>query len=533
MAENRAYSLEAKLWAGFSQWTIARLETLLADEGSRTDERGYAAWALAGWLAFQGSNWRRVVSLAAQSRAAACPKHLGPILLESDALQRERHFVEARRVLRRAMAEQLKAVDLHLAYANSWLDGADLRRLTWINRALLEGCLAALELKDSGRPLSLDNIMASDLCQLDVAVDPKVSVIVPLYNDRATVITALDSVLRQTWHNIEVLVVDDGSSDGSFELARAIADEDERVVLLRHATNCGAYAARNTGLARATGEFVTSHDADDWSHPQKLALQVKALLEAPDCQASVSCSVRCSSRLVFSQWRPQATWVHCNASSLMFRRHLVGSLGYWDTVSVGADAEFYYRILRVCGARAIKEVLPGIPLAFTRRRPDSLTQQSGTHLRSLYYGLRREYQESADDWHRQIQREGLTPLSAMPVGRPFPVPAVMLRKLPDEMVACLIVADFSADSPHADNVQSCLQHLSELAGPLALFHLPDVTRPALGRVSGTVRTLMRERGVMAVLPGQRVRCSCLLLWTHAGLTWPLDDPRQLRCWTRR
>ncbi len=422
------------------------------------------------------------------------------------------------------MNEQPESLDLHLAYANAWLDGPDLRRLAWINRALFGGGLAALELKDSEAPLSLDNVVGSGGRQWNSATEPKVSVIVPLFNARATLITALDSVLRQTWRNIEVLVVDDGSSDGSFELARAIADEDERVVLVKHATNCGTYAARNTGLARATGEFVTSHDADDWSHPQKLALQVKALLGAPACQASVSFSVRCSSLLVFSCWRPQATWVHCNASSLMFRRQLVDTLGYWDTVSVGADAEFYYRILRTCGDKAIKEVLPGVPLAFTRHRPDSLTQQLSTHLRSLYYGLRREYQESADDWHGQIRRDGLAPVSATPIGRPFPVPAAMSRKLPDEMVACLIVADFSADSPQAENVRSCLQHMSELAGQLALFHLPDVTRPALGRVSGTIRTLMRDYGVMAVLPGQRVRCSHLYLWSHAGLTLPLDDP---------
>lgn len=516
--------MEDKLWGGFSQVAIEGLKAILAATDSRPDERASAAWALAGWLTFQGRDWCRVAALAAQSRAAACPKHLGPVLLESDALQREGRFLDARRLLRREIAEQPRAVDLLLAYANAWLDGPDFRRLDWINRALLQARLATLELKDSANSLSLDNIVASDTHRLHPASRPKVSVIVPLFNARATVITALESVLRQTWQNIELLVVDDGSSDGSFELARSIVDRDERVVLLRHAENRGVYAARNTGLARATGEFVTSHDADDWSHPQKLALQVKALLEAPDCQASVSFSVRCTSRLVFSQWRPQATLVHCNASSLMFRRHLVDSLGYWDTVSVGADAEFYYRILRVCGERAIKEVLPGVPLAFTRQRAESLTQQSGTHLRSLYYGLRREYQESADDWHRQIQREGLTPVSATPVDRPFPVPAAMLRKSPDELLACLIVADFSADSPQAEQVESCLRHLSQLAQPLAIFHLPDVTRPALGRVSGTVRTLMRKHGVMAVLPGQHVRCSCLLLWAHTGLSLPFDDP---------
>ncbi len=525
--ENRAYLLEAKLWGGFSRWAREGLEVLSADAGARPDERAYAAWVLAGWLAFQDSGWRRVATLAAQSRAANCPTHLGPLLLESDALRHEGRLIDARRLLRLALTQQASTPDLYLAYANAWSDGPDLRRLDWINRALSAGGLAPVELRDLGQRLSLDNLEVSPVPAIETPSPPKVSVIVPIHNAQATVMTALESLLQQTWRNIEVLVVDDCSSDGSFELVRELTKRDDRVVLLRHSSNLGAYAARNTGLARAAGDFITTHDADDWSHPQKLALQVKALLGAPASQASVSNWVRCSSALVFSKQYPQANWVHCNASSLMVRRQVVETLGYWDVVAVSADAEFYYRILSIFGDQAIKEVLPGVPLAFGRRHPDSLTQRSETHARSLYYGLRREYHESFDAWHRQIKPTGFSPLPAKPLLRPFPAPEAMLRQAPANELRRLVVADFSGDSPQAASVEACLRHLCGLGGQVAVFHLSDVTRPALGRVSESVRNLMREYGVLTVLPGQRVRCSTLFLWAHPGLVLPLDDAPEI------
>lgn len=523
--ENRACLLEAKLWGGFSQWAREALERLLVDDGARPEERAYAAWVLAGWLAFQDGNWCRAASLAAQSHAANWPSPAGPVLLEGDALRREGRLIDARRVLRLALTQRPNTPDLYLAYANTWLDEPAGRRLEWINRALLLGGLAEVKLRDRGQALSLDNLALACVPAIETGFQPKVSVIVPLCNAVATVTAALESVLQQTWRNLEVLVVDDCSTDGSVELVRELARRDERVALLQHGANQGAYAARNTGLAHASGAFVTTHDADDWSHPEKLALQVKALLASPACQASVSNWVRCSSALVFAQQhpRPQAQWVHCNISSLMVRREAVDVLGCWDAVTVGADAEFYYRILSLYGARAIKEVLPGVPLSFGRHYPHSLTQRSETHARSLYYGLRREYQESFESWHRDIGRASFSPQFAKPLSRPFPAPDAMLRQPPANEFARLLVADFSSDSPQAAKIEDCLRQLSELAGQLAVFHLADVTRPTLGRVSDAVRTLLRERGVLTVLPGQTVRCSRLFLWAHSGLALPLDD----------
>ena len=101
----------------------------------------------------------------------------------------------------------------------------------------------------------------------------------PAYNAENTIATAAKSILDQTWSNLELIVVDDGSSDGTWSIIEFVARRDPRVVPLRHPRNRGAYAARNTALSHATGDFVTAHDADDWSHPEKVALQAIALME--------------------------------------------------------------------------------------------------------------------------------------------------------------------------------------------------------------------------------------------------------------
>lgn len=92
---------------------------------------------------------------------------------------------------------------------------------------------------------------------------PAVSIIIPVFNTHEFLRTCLDSVLGQTLRDIEVICVDDGSTDGSTDILREIADRDARVRLVFHAENKGVSAARNAGLAIATGDYVGFVDSDD------------------------------------------------------------------------------------------------------------------------------------------------------------------------------------------------------------------------------------------------------------------------------
>ena len=95
----------------------------------------------------------------------------------------------------------------------------------------------------------------------------RISVIVPVYNTAPYLKRCLDSVLQSTYQNLEIICVNDGSTDGSLSILEHYQALDDRVVVIDQ-NNSGVSAARNTGMARATGDFISFVDSDDWVHPQ-------------------------------------------------------------------------------------------------------------------------------------------------------------------------------------------------------------------------------------------------------------------------
>lgn len=108
---------------------------------------------------------------------------------------------------------------------------------------------------------------------------PKVSIIVPCYNQARFLPDALDSLLAQTLTNWECIVVDDGSQDNTREVAERYAKGDSRIRLISQA-NRGLADARNSGIEVARGRYIQFLDADDLIAPEKLALQVEALSQS-------------------------------------------------------------------------------------------------------------------------------------------------------------------------------------------------------------------------------------------------------------
>jgi glycosyltransferase involved in cell wall biosynthesis len=129
---------------------------------------------------------------------------------------------------------------------------------------------------------------------------PRVTAIIIVYNGAEFLDESIASVRAQTYRDWELLIVDDGSSDGSREIAVRHASDDSRIELLEHPDrrNHGMSATRNLGLARARGEFVGFNDADDVWLPSKLEEQVAAFDEHPEVAMVYGRS------LIWHSWEP-------------------------------------------------------------------------------------------------------------------------------------------------------------------------------------------------------------------------------------
>jgi len=113
-----------------------------------------------------------------------------------------------------------------------------------------------------------------------IAPMPKVSFIIPVYNQERYVAQAVESALTQTLYDLEVLAIDDSSTDGSLAILRAIADQ--RLRILRTPTNLGPGGARNLGLDVARGTYLAFLDSDDLAEPDRAARQMAHLEAHPE-----------------------------------------------------------------------------------------------------------------------------------------------------------------------------------------------------------------------------------------------------------
>lgn len=419
-----ALRLEQELWAAADAKPYLESLQQLCQTAAPLHS-ALAAWVLARWHASFG-HWPQALPLLQtylhDEVALAIVAHQGPFLLAFSAY------------FNCLQLEQAEAVFAH----PSWLDSSDKLlaksmmvrgqdKLLVLNKIFEQHHLTPLQLNSIA---DLDQLQAvtvsSSYCKWLslLSFQPKVTVIVPCFNASKTLATALNSLITQSYFNLEILIADDCSTDNSADIAQHFATTDKRVKLVQLEQNSGAYVARNTALQQASGEFITTHDADDWSHPQKIALQVAALKRQPRAMASVSHWVRCSPDLQFQRWRMEDGWIYRNVSSLLFRRKVVKALGFWDCVSVNADTEYYYRIKKQFGNESITEVMPGVPLSFGRADEGSLSQTKASHLRTQFRGLRKDYHEAALAWHATAAS---LYMKASPAKRAFPAPVLMCR----------------------------------------------------------------------------------------------------------
>jgi glycosyltransferase involved in cell wall biosynthesis len=176
---------------------------------------------------------------------------------------------------------------------------------------------------------------------------PLVSIVIAAYNEQAYIAEALHSVLAQTYRPIELIVVDDGSTDHTAQITAQIAAATPAIELIRR-PHQGPSAARNTGLERSSGDYWTIFDADDLMPPHRLAHQVTHLEQHPEHDIVLGLTQAFTNpgepkpRHYNPQW--DAGPFSACAGTMMARRAVLEAVGLYDeTIWMSYDVEWLAR----------------------------------------------------------------------------------------------------------------------------------------------------------------------------------------------
>ncbi len=179
---------------------------------------------------------------------------------------------------------------------------------------------------------------------------PTISVIVPVYNSAATVAESLESVVKQTYPDLEILVIDDGSTDNSIAICEQFSDPRIQII---HQQNRGLAGARNTGIRHAQGKYLAFLDSDDLWLPEKIELHLRHLEGSPEVGVSF-----CRSSFIDDQGQPLGIYqmpklrgitpeyLFCrnpigNGSAVVIRREVLDEIRFEENL-YGSVEDFYF-----------------------------------------------------------------------------------------------------------------------------------------------------------------------------------------------
>ncbi|MZL70665.1 MULTISPECIES: glycosyltransferase family 2 protein [Eubacteriales] len=230
--------------------------------------------------------------------------------------------------------------------------------------------------------------------------DQVISVVIPVYNARQSLERCVHSVIGQCYSALEVILVDDGSTDGSGPICDQLAATDSRIQVI-HKPNGGVSSARNKGIEVATGEYLQFVDCDDWLHPQMCQLLLEAI--AKNGADMALCGYQrvvgrqidevspipsfCSGPIDFQKQfeKLYSAFLINPPWNKLYRRALVASFS--QGISLGEDLLFNLAYLK----KSCKiEVITDCPYFYVAEQPGSLTKR---------------YQESRVDWELVLYKE--------------------------------------------------------------------------------------------------------------------------------
>lgn len=253
---------------------------------------------------------------------------------------------------------------------------------------------AELRLRDDSTLAPFDRLDTAETER--VTEGPKVTVVITSFQPDQSLFMSVRSIVKQTWANLEIILIDDASPSEYDDILREAASMDDRITLVVQPENRGTYMARNEAISRAQGDFIAFHDSDDWAHPRRIETQVTSFIDNPEQMAAISRSIKADDQLCITQLGRWAR-ILC-LPSLIFRREVVDGIGYLDYMRKGADTEFLRRIETVYGDDSVRyfEQLHAIQ----QQTPNSLSRNDfGAVWR---HPARFAYRSAYEWWHNDV-----------------------------------------------------------------------------------------------------------------------------------
>lgn len=269
-----------------------------------------------------------------------------------------------------------------------------------------------------------------------------VSVVIPAYNRRRFLPAALESVAHQTYPVCEIIVVDDGSTDGTVEVAQSAAQKDPKIRVLKR-SHGGANRARNAGIAEAAGEWIAFLDSDDQFEPQKIDKQMRALDQYPSV-VGVFTGLRHmdpdGERIFIPRDNPSLFDLRCSnvlssTSSALIRSDVLKAIGGFDPdLESCQDWELWFRLRRAGPITVVQEPLVRLDTGPHARITNDLEKVSRGHqavFDRLGSGVEGAYRKNVvKSMHRLVladvflrngrSREALTQALSSFLGKPTP-----------------------------------------------------------------------------------------------------------------
>jgi glycosyltransferase involved in cell wall biosynthesis len=175
-----------------------------------------------------------------------------------------------------------------------------------------------------------------------IAKKEKVSIVVATRNNELTIERSINSLTKQHYKNIEILIIDDASDDNSLQILNSLQKNDSRITVISNTHQLGTGASRNKGLELATGEYITFQDGDDYSLPARISKQVHAFRNK-DVKITLCNYVRINNKDQVIELNDRRV-MKCIISMMFRRLEVLTNVGYFPDKSIGEDSDYYQMI---------------------------------------------------------------------------------------------------------------------------------------------------------------------------------------------